>query len=156
DGFFMLTDANAAPLTQAQGDQAWIYDAGKFGYPLYSGSRAARPRQFDVSVNPYGPALYGWVVEIHSHDPNWTPRKRTALRRKKGECATTALTRDGRVTVYMGDDQIDEFLYKFVSRDRFDPANRTANRELLDHGQLYVARLDENGGGEWLPLTLAS
>ncbi|MEJ0058651.1 MAG: alkaline phosphatase PhoX [Terricaulis sp.] len=158
DGAFILRDANAPLLGAAQADQAWIFDAGKFGYPLFApaGRSASPPRQFDVAQNPYGPALYGWVVEVDPYDPCWTPRKRTALGRKKGECATTALTKDGRVTVYMGDDQIDEFIYKFVSRGRFDPADRLANRDLLDDGQLYAARFDETGAGEWLPLTLAS
>lgn len=159
DGFFTLSDAGTPALMAAQADQAWIFDAGKFGYPLYTGGSSrgvVAPPQFDVARNPYGPALYGWVVEIDPYDPDWTPRKRTALGRKKGECATTALTRDGRVVVYMGDDQIDEFVYKFVSRGRFDPANRTANRDLLDDGQLYAARFNEDGSGDWLPLTLAS
>ncbi len=159
DGFFSLSDAKAPALTEAQADQAWIYDAGKFGYPLYSGGAArglSPPRQFDVASNPYGPALFGWVVEIDPYDPDWTPRKRTALGRKKGECANTAIAKDGRVCVYMGDDQIDEFIYKFISAGRFDPADRTANRDLLDHGQLYVARFNEDGSGDWLAITLES
>ncbi len=155
DGFFMLSNAAAEPLAAAQQDGAWIYDAGRFGYPLFSGSARPYPAQYDVSHNPHGPALYGWVTEIDPYDPTWLPRKRTALGRKKGECATTALTQDGRVVVYMGDDQIDECVYKFVSRGHFDPANRTANRDLLDDGTLYVARFDERGGGAWLPLDLA-
>jgi len=157
DGFFSMSHNDSAPLVAAQADQAWIFDAGKFGYPLYTGGSArglAPPRQFDVSNNPYGPSLFGWVVEIDPYDPSWTPRKRTALGRKKGECATTALTKDGRVCVYMGDDQIDEFIYKFVSTNRFDPRNRTSNRDLLDHGQLYAARFNEDGSGDWLPITL--
>ncbi|HVZ99720.1 MAG TPA: alkaline phosphatase PhoX [Caulobacterales bacterium] len=159
DGFFTLSDANAAPLAAAQADQAWIWDAGKFGYPLYSGgtSRGLRPpTQFDVSHNPYGPALYGWVVEVDPYDPHWTPRKRTALGRKKGECATTALAADGRVVCYMGDDQIDEFLYKFVSAGRFNANDRLANRDLLDEGKLYAAKLNEDGTGEWLELSVAA
>lgn len=159
DGFFTVSSTTTPALSAAQADQAWIYDAGKFGYPLYAGGSArgvTPPAQFDVAHAPYGPALYGWVVEIDPYDPDWTPRKRTALGRKKGECATTALTRDGRVCVYMGDDQIDEFIYKFVSHNRFDPANRIANRGLLDDGRLYAARFNEDGAGDWLPLTLES
>jgi len=158
DAHFALTNATAPALVQAQNDPAWIVDAGKFGYPLFAAStgRALAPAQFNCSTNPYGPALYGWVVEIDPYDPSWTPRKRTALGRKKGECATTALTRDGRVCVYMGDDQIDEFIYKFVTTGKFQPGNRTANRDLLDHGQLYVARLKDDGTGEWVAITLAA
>lgn len=128
-------------------------DASSFGYPG-AGFADKAPPQFRLSENPHGPSLYGWVVEIDPYDPNSTPKKRTALGRKKNECATSAIASDGRVAIYMGDDQRDEHVYKFVTRDRFDPANRTANADLLDHGQLYCARFDENGGGVWIPIRL--
>jgi hypothetical protein len=159
NNYFLISDENAAAMNEARADQAWIFDAGKFGYPLYakvSGSPKQAPAQFDVSQNPYGPALYGWVVEIDPYDPAAAPKKRTALGRKKGECATTAIAKDGRVAVYMGDDQIDEFVYKFVTRGRFNAADRAANRDLLDEGTLYAAKFNENGSGEWLKLDLAS
>ncbi|MDX2275067.1 MAG: PhoX family phosphatase [Hyphomonadaceae bacterium] len=153
--FFVLTNVSTEPLVAARTDSAWLYDAGRFGFPLYSRSGAPiAPRQFDMSQNPYGPSLYGWVVEIDPYDPSWTPRKRTALGRKKGECATTAIAKDGRVAVYMGDDQIDHFVFKFVSDGVFNPNDRLANRDLLDHGKLYAARLNEDGTGEWIELTV--
>jgi len=134
-------------------DPALALDAGSFGYPGF-GFVSKTPRQFNVAENPRGPSLYGWIVEIDPYDPTSTPKKRTALGRKKNECATTALTRDGRVAVYMGDDQRDEHVYKFITRHRFDPANRAANMDLLDDGQLYAAQFDENGGGRWIAITL--
>lgn len=132
-------------------DPALALDSSSFSYPR-GGNPALMPRQFNVSQNPHGPALYGWVVEIDPYDRASTPKKRTALGRKKGECATTALTHDGRVAVYMGDDERNEYVYKFVSRGRFDPANRTTNMDLLDDGQLYVAQFEEDGG-RWIPIT---
>jgi secreted PhoX family phosphatase len=132
-------------------------DAKVFGYPLdRAAPRPGAPRQFDLAANPTGPSLYGWTVEIDPYDPTWAPRKRTALGRRKGEGAATALSRDGRCVVYSGDDQMNEFVYKFVSKGRFDPRNRLANRDLLNDGQLYVARFEEGGVGQWIPLTLTA
>lgn len=64
------------------------------------------------------------------------------------------IAEDGRAVVYMGDDQRFEYIYKFVSRDKFNRYDRKANRDLLEHGTLYVARFDADGSGQWLELTL--
>jgi secreted PhoX family phosphatase len=90
------------------------------------------------------------VVEIDPADPTMTPIKRTALGRAAHEGATVATTKDGRAVVYMGEDAQFEYIYKFVSRDRIQPGGFAANRELLDHGTLYVARFDGGGTGQWM------
>ncbi|MEM7238885.1 MAG: PhoX family phosphatase [Pseudomonadota bacterium] len=107
--------------------------------------------RFDVAKNPNEPNRAGYVVEIDPTDPTSHPKKRTALGRFKHENAETVVNTDGRVVVYMGDDERGEFLYRYVSNEAYSPGGDTET--LLTEGSISAARFNEDGTGEWLELT---
>ena len=106
----------------------------------------------DAAFEPNEPNRFGWVVEIDPFDPNSTPVKRTALGRLKHEGAWCQEARDGRLVVYMGDDEVFEYIYRYVSRRPWRTMRR-AGVSPLDDGTLYVAKFNDDGTGRWLPLT---
>ena len=117
--------------------------------------------RFEVNLTPNECHRFGWVVEIDPFNPGSTPMKRTALGRFKHENAETVVAANGKVVVYLGDDERNEYLYKFVSSGTFNAADPLAvgHRSLLDAGTLYVAKFeagavagDQTGTGTWIPL----
>ncbi|MBX3610004.1 MAG: PhoX family phosphatase [Hydrogenophaga sp.] len=104
---------------------------------------------------------FGWVVELDPYSPNTLITKRTALGRFAHENVTFAKATAGEpVVAYMGCDARGEYIYKFVSSEKWDPADAHARNRLvagdkyLDRGTLYVARFNADGSGDWLELSL--
>jgi secreted PhoX family phosphatase len=138
--------ANGA-FTASAHEARYGVSAGGFGYRWHE----ADPR-FDVNANRNEPNRFGWIVEIDPFNPRSTPVKRTAMGRFKHESAMVVVDGENNVAFYMGDDERNEYVYKFVCARKYNPKNRAANRDMLDHGTLYVARFNEDGSGQWLPL----
>lgn len=109
------------------------------------------------------PNQLGWVVEFDPYDKAAAPRKRTALGRFGHEGAWYGKFIDGKkLAVYLGDDAINEYFYKFVTAQSWTPADaQRADRlavgdKYLDTGTLYVAKFNANGTGTWIPLVWSS
>ena len=107
--------------------------------------------RFDLSKEPNEPNRHGWVTEVNPLDPQSTPVKHTALGRFKHENAEMVQAKDGRIVVYMGDDERGEFIYKYVSNGTWAEGQPTDG--LLSDGILHVAKFNDDMSGEWLPLT---
>ncbi len=138
----------------AVGDSVLKASHKRYGIPAKESERLwerSEPR-FDLAQEPNEPHRFGWIVEVDPNEVGSMPVKRTALGRLKHEAATAVLSKDNRAVVYTGDDERFDYVYKFVSEGRYDAGDRRRNLSLLDAGTLYVARFDDNGSGEWIPI----
>ncbi|WP_209503860.1 MULTISPECIES: PhoX family phosphatase [unclassified Ruegeria] len=143
NGYFSAEDENHEVSAELQ---RYGVSSKDWGYGW-----AGIDERFDVSKNPNEPNRAGYVVEIDPTDPASIPRKLTALGRFKHENAESIVNNDGRVVVYMGDDERGEFLYRFVSDGVY--AAGVDTHALLENGTLSVAKFNDDGTGEWLDLT---
>ena len=151
-GTYLACEENFNGYFRKTGDRTQLearygITAGGFGYLWHT-----TDSRFNTNVEPNEPNRFGWVTEIDPFDPDSTPVKRTALGRFKHEGAWVQEARDGRVVVYTGDDEVFEYIYRYVSRLRWRDARRQGLNP-LDDGILYVAKFNADGTGRWLPLT---
>lgn len=116
---------------------------------------------------------FGYITEVDPWDPTSTPKKHSALGRFKHEGANVIIAENGHAVVYTGDDERFEYMYKFVTKEKYIEGDRAHNMNLLSEGDLYVARFygsspkeeidgsgttpsdgQFDGTGEWVPLIL--
>ena len=144
NGFFFRT---LSPDSRSSLEKRYGISPSNGGFRWYT----THPR-FNADIYGNESNRFGWVVEIDPFEPRSTPVKRTALGRLKHEGAWVQEARDGKIVVYMGDDERNEYIYRYVSRLPWKVARRRGINP-LDDGIIYVAKFKADGTGEWLALT---
>ena len=131
---------------------------GRYGWHL-ARAGADEHIRFDASIKGASsvedyrnePNTFGWMVEIDPFDADAVPIKRTHLGRFAHEGVVFGPAVEGApIVCYSGDDSRFEYIYKLVSEAAYVPGRTDGS--ILDRGTLYVARFDDDGGGEWLAL----
>ncbi|MCC4274902.1 MAG: transcriptional initiation protein Tat [Marinomonas sp.] len=143
NGYFSSSNKNF-PLTPQMKRYGISHDDRGYNWALADS-------RFDLSKDPQEPNRFGYIVEIDPLNPTARPKKRTALGRFKHENAEVEVAANGHVVVYLGDDERGEFLYRFVSKNKYVVGGD--NTDLLEEGTLYVAKFNENNTGHWIALT---
>jgi secreted PhoX family phosphatase len=89
------------------------------------------------------------MIEIDPYKPNSMPQKLTAMGRCKHESAAFATTRDGRAVVYSGDDEHNNYIYKFVASVPWKKARKMGVSPLRVDGRPRAGTLviTKDGGG---------
>jgi len=145
------TDADGEPTLSGQHD-AYREKFEAYGIPVQGYVWGREHARFNLDKEPNEPNRFGWIVEIDPFDPKPKPVKHTALGRFLHEGAETFLSDDGRAVVFSGDDSKFEYVYRFVSTGKYEPGSKKANMSLLSNGTLSVAKFNDDGTGEWIPL----
>ena len=149
-GYFWsdVLDADGKPDLSAQPEARQME---RYGVPGRWYNWGTRYDRFNIDKEPNESNRFGWIVEVDPRDPDAMPVKHTALGQFRHEGAETRLAADGRLVIYSGDDNRFDYQYKYVSGGVVTE-DKAANSKLLSDGTLYVARFDEDGTVEWLPL----
>lgn len=104
--------------------------------------------------NPFGLAgnKYGWMVEIDPSNKDDYGTKHTWLGRFRHEAVAIRAESHQPLAVYSGCDRTGGHFYKFISDGKVINPQDKQNSQLLEKGMLYVAKMNEDGTGEWIPL----
>ncbi|MEM9091230.1 MAG: alkaline phosphatase PhoX [Cyanobacteria bacterium P01_F01_bin.53] len=97
---------------------------------------------------------YGWIVEIDPSDPNDYGTKHTWLGRYRHEAVGIRVEAGKPLAFYSGCDRRGGHVYKFISQGTVTDPTDKANSRLLTNGMLYAAKMNADGTGSWIPLTL--
>jgi uncharacterized protein len=95
---------------------------------------------------------YGWIVEIDPANPQDYGTKHTWLGRYRHEAVGVRVEAGKPIAFYSGCDRRGGHIYKFVSQDRVQDPKDKRNSQLMENGMLYVAKIKEDGTGQWIAL----
>jgi len=119
--------------------------SGEENYQDYFTSKNMWEYRWNDVETDFNTDHYGWVVEIDPFDKNSVPKKRTSLGRFRHENVAIIISSGNKKAVaYMGDDIIDQCVYKFISKNSYEEKVRSNNLDILDEGDLYVADFENN------------
>lgn len=154
-GYFLNTaeqpDSQSRYGVRSSGSSRYAWELAQSGEEQYTRFNATPSGASATDDFRNEPHCFGWMVEFDPFDSASKPVKRTALGRFAHEGVVFAPAIEGQpVVCYSGDDARFEYIYKFVSAQPYHAA--TAGGHLLDSGTLYVAKFNEDGTGEWIPL----
>ena len=153
-GYFATSDSDLPRELSRYG----LRSGSRYGWETLPDDEFVRfdaTRKADSASDDYRnePNHFGWIVEIDPFAPESVPVKHTALGRFAHEGLVFAPVKPGRpVVCYSGDDSQNEYIYKYVSREKYRPGR--SDGRLLDDGTLYVARFHDSGKGQWLALDI--
>lgn len=106
------------------------------------------------------PHTFGYNLEIDPANQNSVPAKRVSMGRFAHEAAVYGKLVAGQpVAFYMGCDSRNEYIYKFVSKENWNPGDAgggmASGDKYLNEGKLYAAKFNDDGTGQWLELDIS-
>ncbi|WP_299962764.1 PhoX family phosphatase [uncultured Roseobacter sp.] len=152
-GYFWTDKVDAEGKPDVTGmEEAMAKRNGRYGVPGMWYAWGKYHDRWNIDKEPNEPNRWGWIVEVDPRNPDAAPIKHTALGRFRHEGAETTVSKDGHLVVYSGDDNRFDYQYKYVSGGTINDDTAVFGSSLFSDGTLYVARFDEDGTVEWMPL----